>query len=650
MLSFFRRLINSKVGIIVTFVVLIVIAIAFAAGDVTGLRSNATGGMSGTSVASVGKQDVALADFRQRAQTQVRQAQQQQPTLTMAGFIAQGGLDQVLDAMINGLALEQFGHQQGMVVSKPAVDRQLLAFPSLQGPTGQFDQKVYEQILRENHLTDAGVRADIARDTIQQQMIVPTIGASQVPRQLALPYASLLLEKRQGQIGFIPTKAVGAGAAPTDAELQTFYRQNIARFSLPERRAMRYAIVSPDALKAQATPSDAEIGQAYQSQRARYAPTERRTVTQVSVIDQAGAAALAAKVKGGTTIEAAARAAGLESRTLKALSKADLAGQTSAAIAAAVFGASNGATVGPVRGAIGFVVAHVDAVTQDPGKTLAQARPEIAAALTAQKTTELLGRLHDSLDDASSDNATFDEMVGDQKLQARATPAVTAAGADPLVAGSKPDPALGPIVAAGFAAEPGDPPQLVPTGADGSFAVVALGQVLPAQPRPLAQVRDAVSQQFVIDRASRAARKVASGVLGKVEHGTALADALKQTGLSLPPVKPMSADRGQIAANRDTPAPLVLLFSMAQGTAKVLEAPGKAGWLVIKLDHIQKGDASSDAKLVAGTESDIGHVLGSEYAEQFSNAVRQHVGVKKNTAALAKARAELSGGGSADQE
>ena len=53
MLSFFRRIINSKAGVIVTFIVLGIIAIAFAAGDVSNIAGKA-GGLTGSTVAKVG--------------------------------------------------------------------------------------------------------------------------------------------------------------------------------------------------------------------------------------------------------------------------------------------------------------------------------------------------------------------------------------------------------------------------------------------------------------------------------------------------------------------------------------------------------------------------------------------------------------------
>ena len=65
MLSFLRGIIHSKVGMIVTFGVLIVIALAFAAGDITGLASSS--GILGHPLASVDGEKVTADDIRRRA-------------------------------------------------------------------------------------------------------------------------------------------------------------------------------------------------------------------------------------------------------------------------------------------------------------------------------------------------------------------------------------------------------------------------------------------------------------------------------------------------------------------------------------------------------------------------------------------------------
>ena len=645
MLSFFRRIINSKAGIVVTFIVLGVIALAFAAGDITGLGSGA-GALSGGNVATVGGQKVGAAELRSRVQTELQAARQQQPTATMEQLLEQGGLQSVLDRTINGLALERFGHDQGMVVSKRSIDGVIASIPGLRGPNGQFDPANYQRLLADQKLTDAQVRTDIARDIIAQQLMLPTQGATQVPMKVALPYASLLLEKREGQIGFIPAKAVDAGAAPTDADLQTFYRRNIARYTVPERRVVRYALVSPDQVKARATPTDAEIAAAYKQQASRFAAAEKRTIAQVVVADQAGATALAAKVKGGTPIADAARAAGLEPAVQTGVTKQAYAAAATPAVADAAFAAQRGGVIGPVRGPLGWIVARVDGIEQVPGKTLEQARPELVGELSKQKLQQALSDVHDRLDDALAKNATFNEAVADQKLAGQTTPALLANGVNPDAPTAQPDPAVAAVVAAAFQMAEGDPAQLVPVGTDGGFAVVAIGRVVAAAPRPLAQVRAQVAADVSADRARAAARKLAADILARVNKGMPLAQAMAGSGRALPPVQPASAMRAQLAQQQgNVQAPLALMFSMAKGNAKLLEAPQNAGWLIVKLDTVIPGNAAGTPAAVTGARGSIAQLVGREYAEQFARAVRNAVGVKTDTAALAKVRADLTGNG-----
>lgn len=642
MLSFFRRLINSKVGVIVTFIVLGIIALAFAAGDVTGLRQGG-GSVLGSNVGTVGKVAVGDAEVKQRATSEMESYRQQQPTLDMAQYVAGGGVDATVERIMAGLALQQFGASQGIVVSKRLVDGQLASIPGLQGIDGKFDQKIYERLLSERRLTDAGIRADITNTTMANFLIAPTSGASQVPQSLALPYASLLLEKREGQIGFIPTKAMNAGAAPTDAEMQAWYKGHLALYTTPERRIIRYAVVTPEQVAASSTPSAAEIAAAYNADKAKYAATEKRAVTQVTVLDQNAANQLAAKVKAGAALTDAAKAAGLEARTVT-LDRAAYAQQASADLTNAVFGAAKGALVGPVKGTIGFVVARVDSIEQVAGKSLAEATPEITKTLAAQKTVAALGKIHDALDDSIANNSNFGELVNDQKLSAQATPPLTAAGVNPEDAASKADPKIAPVVQAAFQAEEGDQPQLVQLGQDGSFAVVALDRIVRAAPRPLTAVRDAVARDFTIDRGRKAARQVAVDVLAKVNKGAAFAEALSSTKSGLPAPQPLASSRAQLAANpQGAPPPLALLFSMANGTAKMLEAPQQGGWFVIKLNKVIPGDATKQPGVVTATRTDLGRVIGREYVEQFTNAVKRAVGVKKNAAEIAKVKADLSG-------
>lgn len=648
MLQFFRRLTKSKVGIVITFGVLIIIALAFAAGDITNIRGQSGGGSLGGSVAEVGDEKIGEADLRQRAQTAFSGYRQQQPTLDMASFVAGGGLTAVLDRTINGLALQQFAESIGLAASKRSVDGEIASIPAFQGFDGKFSQTAYDQILQQQRLTDRQLREDIARDMLARQLLAPTAGASQVPAQLALPYASLLLERRQGVVGYIPVGALGTGTPPTAQELQTYYTRQRARYTVPERRSLRYAVVRAADVAATAKPTPAEIAAAYRSQAARFAASEKRTLSQVVVAQQAQANQIAARAKGGTALAAAARAIGLEASTATGVDKAAFTTQSSAAVANAAFSAAAGSVVGPVRSPLGWHVVKVDAVTPVAGKSLAEATPELTTELGATKAQEALAKINADLDSAIGENSTFDELVADAKLQGQTTRPLLPSGIDPDAPAAQPDPLLARIAPAAFAAEQGDAPQLVPVDADGSFAVVAIGQVVPAAPRPLAQIREQVTRDFIADRNLRAARTLATQVVSKANAGTPLAQALQQTGLKLPPAQPLNATRAELARQGgQLPPPVQLMFSMAAKRAKLVEAPNRGGWYIVYLDAIQSGNATGNTALINSTRQGLGGVIGREFTEQFTAAVKKQVGVKRDEAAITRVASELAGGAGA---
>src|SRR5206468_12676456 len=94
--------------------------------------------------------------------------------------------------------------------------------------------------------------------------------------------------------------------------------------------------------------------------------------------------AIAAKARSGASLAAAA-GANAAVTSLTDQSRDAYAGVAGAQAAAAVFGAAAGSVAGPVRSDFGWVVAKVDSVKTQGGKSLEQARPEIAAKLNADK-------------------------------------------------------------------------------------------------------------------------------------------------------------------------------------------------------------------------------------------------------------------------
>ena len=104
MISLFRNFFSSKIGLGLTLGFLVLIAFAFASSDVA---NQATfGGVSGGDrVAVVGDEKIGNADFSRAVSNAVNQVRQENPTITLPAFAAQGGFEEVLEQMIDRTAV-----------------------------------------------------------------------------------------------------------------------------------------------------------------------------------------------------------------------------------------------------------------------------------------------------------------------------------------------------------------------------------------------------------------------------------------------------------------------------------------------------------------------------------------------------------------
>ncbi|HEX8468305.1 MAG TPA: peptidyl-prolyl cis-trans isomerase [Allosphingosinicella sp.] len=647
MLSIFRRGFMAKIMLVILALGLIAIVITgFGTGGGGGLGG--LGGLSATTVAEIGGEKLTSARLTDEAQRQLARVRQEQPELDMAAFLREGGLEEILDQLINLTASAVFGRQQGLGVSRQSIDRDIASIPEFHDVTGRFDDSIFRSVLQRENMTEQQLRDDFATRLFQRQLLEPVVRSAHVPNAIANQYASLLLESRSGIVGAVPSAAMGAGAEPGEAELANFYRTNRARYTIPERRVIRYAVFGQENVAAQSQATEAEIQAAYRSDPA-YAARETRRLSQV-VLPEAQARALAQKVAAGAPFAAAAAQAGRSAAdiALGANTRQEYEAKSSPAVAAAVFGAAKGATVGPVRGPFGWHVVKVEDVVLSSARPLESVRTELAAQIQQRKAGNALNDLASRIENAISDGSTFDEIASVNKLAVKETAPVTATGAAPGTPGWQAPPELQPMLEGAFAIEPGEDPGVEVIEENKRYALVAVARAIPATVPPLASIRDRVKADLVVRRASERARAIASAIVARINAGTPPAQAFAQAQVKLPPVQTLTATRREIArANAQVPPPLAMMFSLPRGKARLLPAPDGRGWFVVYLDRIVPGDASKEPGIIQAVRRQFEGIIGDEYARQFTAAIRDDLKIERNEEALRKLKAELAGPGGA---
>jgi peptidyl-prolyl cis-trans isomerase D len=641
MLQFFRNIFKSKIGLGITIAFVALIGLAFAVGDVAG-NSTFGGSLSGDgNVAVVGDQKISANDLADAASNAVDQQRQQNPTISMAEFIGQGGLTQVLDSLLDRRAISEWAEDHGLTAGDNLVNSEIRRIPAFAGPDGKFSEQVYRQALIGRKLTDAAVRRDIADGQLATQVLVPAAFGARMPQKIALRYAALTRERRQGAVAVIPSNAFAPKGAPTAAQLTGYYNAHKADFIRPERRELRYVVFDDKSL-GNIEPTDAEIAARYNRDRATlYAAREQRTLTQLIVPTQQAAQVIARK--GAAALEASAREAGLEAAKVSGVDRQRYAGQSSQAVAQAVFSAPRGTIAAPARGGLGWYVVRVDNITALPERSLTQVRGEIATALRAEKRTRALSELAGDVEQRIDEGNALSDIAKSLKVDIQTTKPIVADGRV-YGSGTERVPAiLQPALASAFEMDEGNP-QIAPLAGGESYLVFETARITPSAAAPLAEITDDVTAAWRRATGSQAAKAVADRVLARVAKGMPLAEAVAAETVALPAPEQVNMTREQLASQGErVPPPLALLFSMAKNSVKRLEAPNDIGWYVIKVNSIEPGKIVPNDPILAQASNSLGQLIAREYSEAMRVALRKDVGVERNADAIAAVRKRLVG-------
>lgn len=642
MLAGFRRLSKSAFGSVILVLFLIAIAASFALADLSNVGSGTFGSSSGT-LAEVGDEQITDRDMSNAMRRALDQARQQNPEADYSAIAGQ--FDPILNSMIDERAMLAFATDHGFNLSKRLIDAEIAGLPATRGLDGRFSEQAYAAFLQQQQMTDADVRQLLRSALVQRLVLAPAVVDARVPLGMARPYASMLLEQREGQFALIPTDAFRGGLNPTDGDIQSFYTQNRQRYVVPEQRILRLARIGPESV-ANVVPTDAEIAAYYKANQANYAGSETRVISQAVVQDKRQADGIAARARGGAGFAAAAAPAGLSAEDVSVgpQTRAQFTSLAGDAIANAAFSATKGAIVGPVRSDLGWHVIRIDDIQGASGRSLAQARDEISALLATNKKKDALTELVTTVEDRIDEGASFAEAAAAAKLPIATTPPINASGQARTDAAYRFPAGLEAALRAGFAMSADDAPEVVTLQGDAGYVVVSVERIAPAAPAPLAEIKERVREDWIQRKANERAQAVAADIAKKVAGGVAIEKAVAAAGASLPPAQPIRARRLQIAQAPPEAAPaLRMLFSLAQGKSRMVADPQGRGFFVIKNDKITPQDASTNPTLIARTQSEFQGAVSDELAQQMLLAMKADQGVERNEKAIAAAKQRITG-------
>ena len=225
----------------------------------------------------------------------------------------------------------------------------------------------------------------------------------------------------------------------------------------------------------------------------------------------------------------------------------------------------------------------IDGIQREGGKSLAEARGEIATKLAADKRKEALEALVDTVQNALDEGSSFAEAAAAGKLAPTETPLIIANGSSRAAPGFRLPPELAPALKTGFELSESDSPLVDSLPNDGGYVMVAPARIVSAAPAPLASIRDRVSADWVNEQASKRAQQIAQAIATKAGRSP-LAEAVKGTPVPVR-VEAVGARRIQLSQFKgNVPAPIAMLFSLGEGKARMVAGPQGEGFYIVKVN------------------------------------------------------------------
>ena len=378
-------------------------------------------------VISAGDRSVSPAEFRAEME-RIRGMQQEQSgqAVSFEQLVGEGGeLVQYLGQRSQQLGFMAWAWDAGVRPGKELVLRQIREAPGFfDSVTGRFSEEQYRNVLAQNDATPEQFEQELRDEVLMRHFGAALAAGARLPRIYGAVLANQAMETRDGRWFTVTQAMAGTAPAPTDAQLTAFLNQNAAQFRLPEFRSGTVVLFDSPA-DANATIPEARIQERFEFRRDALSRPERRTFTTLTAPTRAAADRIAAALRAGQTPAAVGQANNLQPAQY---ADAPRSAVSDPAIAAAVFGMTEGQVSDPIQARVGFVVARLTGVTPGEAATLDDVRDQVVQELRQEDARAAVFRRVEAFDKARLEGKSLEAAVAEVGARTLRIPLVTREG------------------------------------------------------------------------------------------------------------------------------------------------------------------------------------------------------------------------------
>jgi peptidyl-prolyl cis-trans isomerase D len=241
-------------------------------------------------VAKVAGQAITRAEWDQAHQRLVDRVRRQQPGLDAAVLDSPQARRETLDVMLRERTLIAAAREMHLTPSDTRLQRLFVTDPNFAGLRNP-DGSVNRELLLAQGMNSEMLAQQLRQDYAMRQVLAGVEQSSIAPAGVANRSLDALLERREVQLQRFDPAAYRAKVAPTDAELEAYYKAHEAEFRTPEQAQIEYVTLDFAALGKDLTVSDEDARRYYEQNGARFSAPEERRASHILIKAESGASA-----------------------------------------------------------------------------------------------------------------------------------------------------------------------------------------------------------------------------------------------------------------------------------------------------------------------------------------------------------------------
>ncbi|MGE0753806.1 MAG: peptidyl-prolyl cis-trans isomerase [Alphaproteobacteria bacterium] len=615
-------------------VLLVLLILSFA---VWGIGDILQSGMTSDSLATVGKAEISVGEFRQmydREKSSIQQAMgaNYSPEILKSMQIPQN----VLEKMIVRLLITQEAQDYGLMPADSDIARIIHNNPAFHDEQGHFDKDIFLSRLKGASYTEKNYVEQLRQQTAAE-ILVRTINN----HSLVSPMAVETLYKSRNQqrnlsLYIIDESLIQSIPAPSEEEIKSFYDSHHALFSDPEYRTLSYVRFGAKDTEVDVEISPEALQAAYDERIDEFRFDERREVEQLLYGNEEAAGKAQAAVASGKDFKAIAEETGAMNKNAIALGQITRDGLFDQAVDI-VFNMKEGEISKPISSPFGWHVFKVVNIEQSGVRPLEEVKDKLEGELKQVKRSEAVDRMANSLDDAIAGGANLSEAAQELGLALHTLPPVDATGLSPHNVKVQIPGELDNFLETAFSLDENTESSMR-YSSDGGYFIVRVDKITPAHVKPLQEIKPKVITEWKNSQRSVALHTLATRMGKELKDPKTRSSVAARTKLQVVSASGIRRDSGNVAGYTLPPQMTADIFVRSPGAITLPYQIADDTHAIAAVSSIKEASLPSDPakrrNVLMDIHDEIAEVSRKELVEQYVNFLKTKYPVSINQTLL----------------